>query len=200
MHVNARKIEGVEDIPKNRKRARGRGYSTPETSLGPSKRYCSFNSAWKNKEFKIDTGDGHRKTFSGNVLSGADGDTAYCTLCKVKFSVRHGGANDVRKHFSTANHVSTVTTSKRAGSLQNFGNSRTAQAARQRREKQNHKVQNAEALFVQFVAEHNLPFHTGDHFTKLVKTMFPDSEIAKQFQCSRTKTSVLTMLNGYMRN
>ena len=46
-------------------------------------------------------------------------------------------------------------------------------------------------MFVNFVAEHNLPFRVGDHFTKLVKTMFPDSSIAKQFQCSRTKTSVL---------
>lgn len=45
---------------------------------------------------------------------------------------------------------------------------------------------------MQFVAEHNLSFRTGDHFTKLVKAMFPDSEVAKGFQCSRTKTSVLT--------
>ena len=45
-----------------------------------------------------------------------------------------------------------------------------------------------------FVAEHNLPFRTGDHFTKLVKSMFPDSDIARQFQCSRTKTSVITRL------
>ena len=54
------------------------------------------------------------------------------------------------------------------------------------------RVQHAEALFVQFFAVHNLPFRTGDHFTKLVKYMFPDSEIAQQFHCSRTKTSVLT--------
>ena len=47
-------------------------------------------------------------------------------------------------------------------------------AIRQRAEEQNRKVQNAEELFVQFIAEHNLPFHTGDHFTKLVKSMFPD--------------------------
>ena len=46
---------------------------------------------------------------------------------------------------------------------------------------------------MQFVVEHNLPFRIGDHFTKLVKSMFldVDSEVARQFQCSRTKTSVL---------
>ena len=46
--------------------------------------------------------------------------------------------------------------------------------------------------WVQLTAEHNLSFRTADHFTKLVKTMFPDPEVARQFQCSRTKTSVLT--------
>ena len=40
----------------------------------------------------------------------------------------------------------------------------------------------------------NIIYHfcTGDHFSKLVKNMFPDSAVAKQFHCSRTKTSVLT--------
>ena len=56
----------------------------------------------------------------------------------------------------------------------------------------NLKVQQAEALFVYFVAEHNMLFRTGDHFTKLVKNMFRDLDIARQFQCSQTKTSVLT--------
>ena len=64
-------------------------------------------------------------------------------------------------------------------------------SARVRAEELNLKVQRAEALFVHFIAEHNMPFRTGDHFTKLVKKMFPDSEIARQFQCSQTKTSVL---------
>lgn len=49
----------------------------------------------------------------------------------------------------------------------------------------------AEVQFVHFIAEYNLPSCCGDHFTKLVKFMFPDSDIAHQFQCSRTKTMVL---------
>lgn len=67
-----------------------------------------------------------------------------------------------------------------------------AKKARERQCDLQQQVQNAEALFVQFVAEHNLTFRTGDHFTKVIKKMFPDSQIAAQFQCSRTKTSVLT--------
>ena len=73
-----------------------------------------------------------------------------------------------------------------------FGNSSVAQAAKIQAEQQKQKVRQTETLFVQFVAEHNLPFRIGDHFTKLVKAMFPDSQIASQFHCSRTKTSVLS--------
>ena len=53
------------------------------------------------------------------------------------------------------------------------------------------KVLSAEVQIVQFIAEHNLPFCRGHHLTELVKSMFPDSDIARQFQCSRTKTMVL---------
>ena len=64
-------------------------------------------------------------------------------------------------------------------SLCNFGlgNSGAAKAARQKTEELCLEVHHAEAQFVQFVqfvAEHNLPSHTGDQFTKLVKSMFPD--------------------------
>jgi hypothetical protein len=51
------------------------------------------------------------------------------------------------------------------------------------------QVTKAEVLFAHFVAEHNLPFTVGDHFAKLAKVMFPDSEIAKKFTCGRLKTT-----------
>ena len=47
----------------------------------------------------VDIDCGNHKTLCGAVLSGADGDdNTYCTLCKVQFSVVHGGANDVCRH------------------------------------------------------------------------------------------------------
>jgi hypothetical protein len=45
----------------------------------------------------------------------------------------------------------------------------------------------AEMYFATFIAEHNLPFAASDHFSKLCKVMFPDSEIAKKFSSGRTK-------------
>ena len=46
----------------------------------------------------------------------------------------------------------------------------------------------AEALWAMFVAKHNIPFLASDHAYKLFPKMFPDSELAKQFFCGRTKT------------
>ena len=161
-------------------------------SAGPNKKkkaYCHFRTAWKSQEF-TGTVRGVEKTISGAILSRVDGgDSAKCTACGVTFSVRHGGANDVAKHFSTQNHCQAVSSSlARFG----FGESSVAMKARKKKDEQQLQVQRAEALFVQFTAEHNLSFPTADHFTKLVKTMFPGSEVARQFQCSRIKTSVLT--------
>ena len=51
------------------------------------------------------------------------------------------------------------------------------------------KVAYAETLFVNYVAEHNYPFLMADHFTDLMKAMFPDSSIAQKFSCKRTKTT-----------
>ena len=50
-------------------------------------------------------------------------------------------------------------------------------------------VINAELLFQGMVIEHNLPLALNDHYSKLVSRMFPDSEIARQYACGRTKAT-----------
>ena len=47
------------------------------------------------------------------------------------------------------------------------------------------------------MVQHNISFLTVDHLAPLYKEMFPDSKIAKQFKCSRTKTTCI--LNQAMR-
>ena len=43
---------------------------------------------------------GVERTFSGSDLSEAEGDDCVkCMACQVVFSVCHGGAHDVKKHF-----------------------------------------------------------------------------------------------------
>ena len=53
------------------------------------------------------------------------------------------------------------------------------------------EVCRAELCFARFVVEHNLPFAVADHFNKLAASMFPDSKIAQEFACARTKTAAL---------
>ena len=55
----------------------------------------------------------------------------------------------------------------------------------------NQKTTNAELLFVNFLVEHNLPIAIADHSGDLFRKMFPDSEIASQFKCGRTKARKL---------
>ena len=49
----------------------------------------------------------------------------------------------------------------------------------------------AELMMTQFIVEHNLPISAADHMTHLFPAMFPDSKIASQFACKRTKTTHL---------
>lgn len=40
---------------------------------------------------------------------------------------------------------------------------------------------------IMFLTEHNLPFLLLDHFTKLLPSHCPDSQIAKRIKCRRKK-------------
>ena len=42
---------------------------------------------------------------------------------------------------------------------------------------------------VSFIVQHNLPLAIADELTPLFRKMFPDSEIAKQFQSRGTKST-----------
>ena len=53
------------------------------------------------------------------------------------------------------------------------------------------KVLKSKLNLGKFVAEHNLSFSMADHFTKLCKVMFQDSQIAGKFSCVCRKMTVL---------
>ena len=52
-------------------------------------------------------------------------------------------------------------------------------------------VTKAETIMSWMLAEINIPMNTADTFTRAVKVMFPDSEIARNFQCDRSKSTAL---------
>ena len=51
----------------------------------------------------------------------------------------------------------------------------------------------AEVYFATFIAEHNLPFSAADHFSKLCKLMFPESEIAKSYHMVEQRLRILLL-------
>ncbi|XP_060556756.1 uncharacterized protein LOC132717332 [Ruditapes philippinarum] len=102
-----------------------------------------------------------------------------CTACNIDVSVASGGRNDLTRHINSKIHNSNIQT---VNSTQKINNSFFKPASYD-------PVARAEVYFAAFIAEHNLSFSVADHFTDLVKVMFPDSDIAKKFKCRRTKTT-----------
>ena len=111
---------------------------------------------------------------------------AYCRVCSSHISIASGGRNDAVRHGASATHsqVQAVVSSTSQPHMRSFFVSSKATELIT-------KVIGAEVRFAQFVAEHNLPFSVADHFTKLAKEMFSDSDIAGKFACGRMKTTMI---------
>ncbi len=109
------------------------------------------------------------------------GDTfALCSLCCSDFGVSHGGKHDVYFHVNGKRHKEAASAASSTCSVTSFFKPQHIS-----------RVTEAEARWALFTAKHNLSFLTSDHATKLFKTMFPDSEIAKAFACGHTKTAAI---------
>ena len=97
--------------------------------------------------------------------------------------------HEVKRHCRTVKHTGLLKTVQ----LQPTISTAIAAASNLHEVSIQDQVTKAELYFSLFVAEHNLSFSTANHFTKLCKKMFPDSRIASQFSCARTKVrSIIT--------
>ena len=110
---------------------------------------------------------------------------AFCKVCCVDFSVAGGGVHQVKRHCSVKKHVSKLKELRSQPTIQ------ASLASHQSTQRFHDQVTCAELYFARFVTEHNLPFAVADHFNKLCSVMFPDSKIASEFACARTKTAAL---------
>ena len=86
----------------------------------------------------------------------------------------HSGRHDVVVHVRGKHHIE-MAKSCSSRSVASFFKPQTSQATIE-----------AESLWCQFVAKHNLSFQVSDHATKLFHRMFPDSDVAKKFVCGHT--------------
>ena len=92
-----------------------------------------------------------------------------------------GGVKDLRKHESTALHSRSERSTIGAMPLSSYYGQSVRGSA----------VTEAEVKFGYFLGEHHLGFKLADHATKLFSSMFPDSAIAKDFKCGRTKATAI---------
>ena len=114
-----------------------------------------------------------------------------CVPCKKSVSYAHQGLSDLTAHFSDKIHKSfegAIKTTQNLSSLKGFETEPDTNLAGQ--------TIRAEVMHTNFMVQHNISFLTGEHLSPLYAHMFPDSKIAKNFKCSRTKTA--TILNYAM--
>ena len=126
----------------------------------------------------------YSKTFPWSTDSKKGPTYAFCLRCNRDISLGRGGTKDLKQHEQTAVHSRAESGSSGAMPLQSyFGPIR------------DESVVSAEVKFGYFLGEHHLVFQLADHCTKRFKSMFPDSTIARDFKCSRTKaTAVLKVI------
>ena len=126
----------------------------------------------------------YAKTFPWATTSRKGSSFAFYRKCSRDINLGRGGTRDLRRHQETRSHKHSEKDGVGVLPLQSyFGPIREESVIR------------AEILFAYFLGEHHFAFQLGDHCTKLFKLMFPDSSIAKDFKCSRTKaTAVLKVI------
>ena len=106
-----------------------------------TKHLCTFSTTWINEQFEVDI-DGEKKSYSGTVLSGKNGEErAFCNQCKTSFSVSHGGTYDVKRHFKSALHNNALKSAANTARLQSFGfgESATSKTVREKKRKNENK-------------------------------------------------------------
>lgn len=54
------------------------------------------------------------------------------------------------------------------------------------------QTKDAELKMIMFLHEHNLPFFFMEHLPSFIRSVCPDSKIAKNVKCSRTKATAIT--------
>ena len=102
----------------------------------------------KKKKYKCSYQDSWEKEFQWVKPSDRGASDAFCILCKSHISISSGAKNDLMRHAKTASHLAYEKSSAGSKNISLFmSNAKT---------KLQDKIINAETLFANSVAEHNL--------------------------------------------
>lgn len=122
------------------------------------------------------------------LSGGGRENEAICTACNATLNISQSGIQIIKNHMKTAKHNKNLTSCRSNSSINRYiyrqpKNSVDDQAST--------LTIKAEIMWTWQAAYKSKSFAGEDQASKLFAAMFPDSKIAKSFQCGRTKLSYL---------
>ncbi|CAH2002280.1 unnamed protein product [Acanthoscelides obtectus] len=104
------------------------------------------------------------------------------SFCKACSRFIAGGFKHLGRHASSQTHEKNIIKAKKTPTIENYCENNDVLKS----------VRRAELKLTMFIHEHNLPFILMDHLILLLSVICPDSTIAKELKCARTKATNLT--------
>ncbi|CAF4651227.1 unnamed protein product [Rotaria sp. Silwood2] len=163
--------ESVTVTPKTTAAATSTNSSSSSSSSTINKRYCSkFKKEWLfNSSFS---------TFLRECKT--DPTKALCVVCNIQFSIQNSGVGDINRHTKSKKHLEYLksTESNRSKPIYETFHMATSEL---------NKLCAAEGTMVFHAVKHSHSYISQDCTINLSKKCFPDSSIAKNITCNRTK-------------
>lgn len=136
----------------------------PKNIIKYEQKYCA---SWKSEY-----------VFKGWLKKSAKGvNYFYCKSCRI-----HG--KEIEKHSLTGKHVKSVK------SIQNQQTLFDIQSIAGNTKFEN-QLKSSELYLCAYGVEHNIPFNSMTHLTKLLPKFCPDSKIAENISCAKTKSEAI---------
>nr|XP_037269040.1 uncharacterized protein LOC119160874 [Rhipicephalus microplus] len=156
------------------------------------------------------TRKGRQSKFNNQVLNEIDSNSdiisvwcrqgikqeeAFCTICNTIINCAQHGVAAVKRHAANKSHVELCTQHRDASGVLKKPATKQVQLescfATGPWLSEADRDARADTYFALGVALSGIPYTYGDVATKMMPLMFPDSKIAKEFQCSRKKLSYI---------
>lgn len=121
--------------------------------------------------------------FEGIKKSRKGNNFAFCLYCSVDIDIGFTGSTAISRHCDASVHKENVKVKKSTNEISKFFTSENTPTSR--------KTAAAEGTLAYHTAVHALSFKNSECTSKLLGTIFPDSEVAKKFSSAATKCQAL---------
>ncbi|KYN19742.1 hypothetical protein ALC57_07895, partial [Trachymyrmex cornetzi] len=112
-------------------------------------------------------------------------DQAFCTVCKIKIV---GSLTHIRRHEQSSKHTDNYLIRKQSIKIEKF-------VDRNKKSMHEKEIFSAELKLIMFLHEHNLPYLLMEHLSKLLRSICPDSNIAKNISIIIDETTDVSIKN-----